>query len=82
MVGGGPRFDWLEAVGARHPLSLHGVSLSLAADCAPDEAHLQRLKALAERVRPALMSEHLGLVELARPLPSRPVASFRAPRRR
>ena len=60
MVGGGPRLDWLEAVGARHPLSLHGVSLSLAADCAPDETHLQRLKALAERVRPALISEHLA----------------------
>ena len=60
MVGGGPRLDWLEAIGARHPLSLHGVSLSLAADCAPDEPHLQRLKALAERVRPALISEHLA----------------------
>src|SRR3546814_10820953 len=60
IVGGGPRLDWLEAVGARHPLSLHGVSLSLAADCAPDETHLQRLKALAERVRPALISEHLA----------------------
>ncbi len=60
MVGGSPRLDWLEAVGARYPLSLHGVSLSLAADCAPDETHLQRLKALAERVRPALMSEHLA----------------------
>jgi len=60
MVGGGPRLDWLEAVGARHPLSLHGVALSLAADCAPDETHLQRLKALAERVRPALISEHLA----------------------
>lgn len=60
MLGGGPRLAWLEAIGERHPLSLHGVSLSLAADCPPDEAHLQRLKALAERVRPALISEHLA----------------------
>lgn len=60
MLSGGPRLDWLEAVGERHPLSLHGVSLSLAADCPPDEPHLQRLKTLAERVRPALVSEHLA----------------------
>lgn len=60
MVGGGPRLAWLEAIGSRHPLSLHGVSLSLAADCQPDDMHLQRLKALADRVQPALISEHLA----------------------
>ncbi|WP_409033946.1 DUF692 domain-containing protein [Pseudomonas sp. JUb42] len=60
MVDGGPRLAWLEAIGSRHPLSLHGVSLSLAADCPPDLSHLQRLKALADRVQPALMSEHLA----------------------
>ncbi|QWV15733.1 DUF692 domain-containing protein [Stutzerimonas zhaodongensis] len=60
MLGGGPRLAWLDAIGERHPLSLHGVSLSLAADCPPDEAHLQRLRMLAERVQPALVSEHLA----------------------
>lgn len=60
MVEGGPRLAWLEAIGSRHPLSLHGVSLSLAADCPPDERHLKRLKALIERVQPALISEHLA----------------------
>ncbi len=60
MVGGGPRLAWLEAIGERHPLSLHGVSLSLAADCPPDEEHLKRLKMLADRVQPALISEHLA----------------------
>lgn len=59
-VDGGPRLDWLQAIGARHPLSLHGVSLSLAADSPPDPAHLRRLRALADRVRPALISEHLA----------------------
>lgn len=34
MVGG-PRLAWLERIAERHPLSLHGVSLSLAADAAP-----------------------------------------------
>ncbi|WP_296261072.1 MULTISPECIES: DUF692 domain-containing protein [unclassified Pseudomonas] len=60
MVDGGPRLAWLETIGSRHPLSLHGVSLSLAADCAPDSEHLKRLKALADRVQPALISEHLA----------------------
>lgn len=59
MVGG-PRLAWLERIGERHPLSLHGVSLSLAADTAPDPAHLQRLRALVERVQPVLISEHLA----------------------
>lgn len=60
MVGGGPRLAWLEAIRCRHPLSLHGVSLSLAADCPPDETHLRRLRTLVERVEPALISEHLA----------------------
>lgn len=60
MVGGGPRLAWLEAISSRHPLSLHGVSLSLAADCLPDTTHLKRLKALADHIQPALISEHLA----------------------
>jgi uncharacterized protein len=60
MVAGGPRLGWLEAVRDRHPVSLHGVSLSLAGESEPDAAHLRRLAALAERIRPALISEHLA----------------------
>lgn len=60
MVAGGPRLAWLEAIRARHPLSLHGVALSLAADVPPDAAHLARLAALVERYEPALVSEHLA----------------------
>ena len=60
LVAGGPRLAWLDAVRARHPLSLHGVSLSLAADAAPDAGHLQRLAALAARTEPVLISEHLA----------------------
>ena len=60
MVAGGPRLAWLEAIRARHPVSLHGVSLSLAADADPDPAQLARLKALADRIQPALVSEHLA----------------------
>ncbi len=60
LVAGGPRLAWLEAIRARHPVSLHGVSLSLAADAPPDAAHLERLVALADRIAPALVSEHLA----------------------
>jgi uncharacterized protein (UPF0276 family) len=60
MVDGGPRLTWLEAVRTHHPISLHGVALSLAADAAPDAAHLSRLRALAQRVEPSLVSEHLA----------------------
>lgn len=60
LVAGGPRLAWLDAVRAQHPVSLHGVSLSLAADAAPDTGHLKRLAALAERMEPVLISEHLA----------------------
>ncbi|MFV3290361.1 DUF692 domain-containing protein [Pseudomonas sp. NY11955] len=59
MVGG-PRRAWLERIAERHPVSLHGVALSLAADAAPDAAHLQRLRALVDQVQPTLVSEHLA----------------------
>lgn len=59
-VDGGPRLAWLEAIRSRHPLSLHGVSLSLAADAPPDAARLARLAALVSRFEPALVSEHLA----------------------
>jgi hypothetical protein len=60
MVAGGPRLAWLEAIRARHPLSLHGVALSLASDHAPDGAHLARFAELVRRFEPALVSEHLA----------------------
>lgn len=59
MVGG-PRRAWLEMFAERHPVSLHGVSLSLAADCPPDARQLNRLRTLVDRVNPALVSEHLA----------------------
>ncbi len=60
LVDGGPRRTLLECIRARHPVSLHGVSLSLAADVAPDQAHLARLAALADQIEPVLVSEHLA----------------------
>ncbi len=60
LVAGGPRLAWLEAIRAQHPISLHGVALSLAADAEPDANHLQRLAQLVKRFEPALVSEHLA----------------------
>lgn len=60
MVAGGPRLAWLESIRERHPVSLHGVALSLAADADPDPGHLARLTVLARRIEPALISEHLA----------------------
>ena len=32
MVDGGPRLVWLDAIRCEHPISVHGVSLSLAGE--------------------------------------------------
>ncbi len=60
MCDGGPRHTALAAVRDRHPLSLHGVGLSLAGDEAPDEGHLARLRRLVDRYEPFVVSEHLS----------------------
>jgi len=60
MVAGGPRLAWLERIRSCHPVSLHGVGLSLAGDGPPDAEHLQRLDALVRRIEPVLVSEHLA----------------------
>jgi uncharacterized protein (UPF0276 family) len=60
FVEGGPRLGWLETIRARHPISLHGVALSLAADVEPNAMHLERLAALMHRIEPVLISEHLA----------------------
>ncbi len=60
LVAGGPRLAMLDTLRATHPLSLHGVSMSLGGAAPPDPAHLRRLAELVERVQPALVSEHLA----------------------
>lgn len=60
LVPGGPRLAALEAVRDQHPLSLHGVGLSLASDQTPDAAHLKALRGLIDRFDPFVFSEHLA----------------------
>ncbi|GLK53935.1 MULTISPECIES: DUF692 domain-containing protein [Alphaproteobacteria] len=60
MSEGGPRLAWLEAIRRDHPLSFHGVGLSLGGPEPLDEDHLARWKTLVGRFEPALVSEHLA----------------------
>lgn len=59
MVGGGKPLRWLECIRERYPVVLHGVSLSIGSTAPLDRAHLIQLKALAERIQPAWISDHL-----------------------
>ena len=52
MVAGGPRRAWLEAVRREHPLSLHGVSLSLAGSEPVDPVALAAFARLVRDLEP------------------------------
>ena len=60
LSAGGPRLAMLDMIAGRSPISCHGVGLSLGSHGGLDGAHLKRLAALFDRVRPALISEHLS----------------------
>jgi hypothetical protein len=60
MVDGGPRLAALKALRGRHPISLHGVGLSIASAEGLDTAHLKRLAELVDRIRPLAVSDHLA----------------------
>ena len=59
LVDGGKALYYLEAIGERYPLVMHGVSLSIGGPHPLDRDYLQRLKRLAQTVRPAWISDHL-----------------------
>jgi len=59
MVRGGRPLAVLERARAVAPIVLHGVSLSLGAVDPPAATYLDALAALAERVEPAWVSDHL-----------------------
>jgi len=60
MVAGGSRIAMLDSLSSRHPISVHGVGLSLAGSEEPDQVHLQKLKQVVERSDAFLVSEHLA----------------------
>lgn len=59
MGRGGRPTAVLEKVRAELPVALHGVSLSIGATDALDARYLRELRALVDRVEPALVSDHL-----------------------
>jgi len=59
-MGGGALLRDLEALRRDYPISLHGVGLSLGSAEGLDPGHLARIRQVAERVEPALISEHLS----------------------
>ena len=56
---GGRPLDLLRLARRDHPLSLHGVSLSIGSTDPLCETHLQRLGELIAQMQPAFVSEHL-----------------------
>ena len=59
-MGGGAPIRYLDAIRRDFPVSLHGVGLSLGSAEGLDPAHLGHIKQVAERIEPALMSEHIA----------------------
>jgi uncharacterized protein len=55
-----PALDRLLELRRDYPVSLHGVALSLGSAEELDRCHLDRFKALIERVEPIFVSEHLA----------------------
>ena len=59
MACGGRPLATLEAVRERHPVILHGVSMSIGSAQGPSRDYLAELKSLARRIDPLWVSDHL-----------------------
>ena len=59
MLEGGKPLRILEEIRARHPVILHGVSMSVGSAQGLDEGYLDRLAALSRRIDPLWVSDHL-----------------------
>jgi len=59
MVPGGRPLHHLDRIRADHPMVMHGVSMSIGGTDPLDLGYLDQLKALAARVQPAWLSDHL-----------------------
>ena len=65
MVPGGRPLAMLERVRRDYPIALHGVSLSIGSADPLDAGYLRRLRDLADRVDPAIVSDHLCWTAIA-----------------
>ena len=59
MVQGGKPLAMLDRIRADYPIAMHGVSMSIGSVSPLDHGYLQRLKALADRLQPMWVSDHL-----------------------
>lgn len=60
MIDGGRPLDVLKRVRERHPVALHGVSMSLGSADGLRDDYLRRLRSLADVVDPLFISDHLS----------------------
>jgi hypothetical protein len=59
MIPGGQPMRMLDRICERYPVVMHGVSMSIASTSPLDMDYLRQLKALAQRVKPVWISDHL-----------------------
>src|SRR5687767_9021190 len=59
MVAGGRPLDVLRRVRERHPVALHGVSLSIGSADGVRLDYLRRLRELIDAIEPMFVSDHL-----------------------
>ncbi len=60
MDSGGKPIRILEEIRHRYPVALHGVSLSIGSVDPLNKSYLKRLKALVDRIKPTIVSDHLS----------------------
>src|SRR6202789_3680529 len=66
MVDGGGPLHVLGRVGERHPVALHGVSMSLGSADGLRDDYLRRLRSLVDAVDPLFISDHLSWSRIER----------------
>lgn len=66
MVEGGQPRHILRQVRERHPVALHGVSMSIGSADGLDRDYLRRLKALVDEIEPLFVSDHLSWSRIGR----------------
>ena len=59
MIQGGKPLAMLDAIRADYPLAMHGVSMSIGSVAPLNREYLKQLKALARRIEPMWISDHL-----------------------
>lgn len=65
MIDGGRPRDVLRRVRERHPVALHGVSMSIGSVDGLDREYLARLRTLVDEIKPLFVSDHLCWTRVA-----------------